>query len=213
MTACRFCEGGACTERCCISDALPSQAPGGGPPIHDPGGKVRTKVDPAMRSNIWMSPCQRYRPRLDRWWDDGTGKRIMFIGMNPSTADAMFNDPTVSREIFFAKREGFGGIIKVNVMDVRLTNSKELGKLTFSVRSGICLPSIRQAAKEVARDGGIIIAAWGKLPPAFRVYADEALAAMREAGIPILCFGRNKDGSPKHPLYLRADTPLEPFND
>lgn len=135
----------------------------------------------------------------------------MFIGMNPSTADAMFNDPTVSREIFFAKREGFGGIIKVNVMDVRLTNSKKLTSLDFPVCSDLNLKTITAAAMD-PRSVGFAVAAWGRLHKDLQVHARRVFAILACSGMRLMCFGRNKDGSPKHPLYLRADTALEPFN-
>ncbi|KYB45746.1 hypothetical protein AB664_34185 [Brucella anthropi] len=67
--------------------------------LHDPGGKVRLKVKSEIRSDAIFSACGRYRRLLKREWD-GAEKEgyVLWIGMNPSTADFNVDDPTVFKE-------------------------------------------------------------------------------------------------------------------
>lgn len=179
--------------------------------MHDPGGKVRIRIEDGMRSAATFSPCGRYRVLLKRMWGEPFGRRVMFVGMNPSTADAFVNDPTVLREIGFAKREGGHSMVKCNVMDYRATDPKDLLTIGCPPRSGQNLWYIRECAIATIGCEGFVIVAWGALPKPLRHYADEALVTLRATGVPIFCLGRTKDGSPRHPLYLPKTAPLEAF--
>ncbi len=178
-------------------------------PAHDPGGLVRMALQGDVAGDAVMSDCGRYRPLLTRRW--GEGPPLCFIGMNPSTADHTVDDPTVRREIGFARREGCGSYQKANVMDYRATSPQALLRPGVEPRSDLNVGYIVQMGWLAKHQGGCVVLAWGVLPPGFRRYADEALEALREVGVPLFCLGRTKDLSPKHPLYLRSDTPLEPW--
>lgn len=172
---------------------------------HNPGGKVRLALMPGVKGDASFSADGRYRQLMRRWLGDVFPERyILFIGMNPSTADASVNDPTCAREWTFAQREGFDAMVKANVGDYRATDPKMLLASGVSASSPDNLPVIRAQA---ARAGKVILC-HGKLNRALAPAGRDLVEAMKADGIELWCFGTNGDGSPKHPLYLRADTPL-----
>lgn len=175
---------------------------------HDPGGKVRLALMPGVNGDARFSDCGRYRQLMRRWvGDDFPQRYVLFIGMNPSTADATANDPTCAREWTFANREGYSGMVKANVGDYRATDPKMLlapGVVAVSEQN---LPTIRTAAAAAS----LVIMCHGKLNKALAPAGKALVEALTADDIPLWCFGTNADGSPKHPLYLRADTPLVRF--
>lgn len=175
---------------------------------HDPGGKVRLRLGEGVRGDAVMSEDGRYRQLMRRWLGDTFPDRyILFIGMNPSTADATVDDPTCAREWTFARREGFSAMVKCNVGDYRATDPKMLVQPGIVAVSPANIPAIRQAANAAGR----IVLCHGKLNKALAPAGRELVQALRTDGLNLWCFGTNADGSPKHPLYLRADTQLVPF--
>ncbi len=174
---------------------------------HDPGGKVRLALPSGVNGDAVFSDNQ-HRQLMRRW----TGAQfpaayVLFIGMNPSTADGLVNDPTCAREWNFALREGFTGMAKANVGDYRATDPKALLHPGVVASSRHNLPSIRLAA----RGASLVVLCHGKLNRALQQPATELVDALTADGISLACFGTNRDGSPKHPLYLRLDTPLIPY--
>lgn len=175
---------------------------------HDPGGKVRLPLMPGVKGDATFSPDGRYRQLMRRWLGDAFPERyVLFIGMNPSTADATVNDPTCAREWTFAQREGFDAMVKANVGDYRATDPKMLLAPGGEASSPDNLPAIRKAAA----GAGLVVLCHGKLNKALAPAGQALIEALREDGVPLWCLGTNGDGSPKHPLYLRADTPLRPY--
>ena len=178
------------------------------PTQHDPGGKVRLALMAGVNGDAVFSDDGRHRPLMRRWLGDAFPDRyLMFIGMNPSTADATVNDPTCAREWTFTQREGFAAMVKANVGDYRATHPKMLLEDGVIASSPANLPAIREQAKGAAR----VILCHGKLNKALVPAGKALVEALSEDGIDLWCFGTNGDGSPKHPLYLRADTPLVPW--
>jgi hypothetical protein len=176
---------------------------------HSAGGKVKTALPAGLVGTaVFAGERDEYRPLLTRHLPGHEAAlHALFIGMNPSTADKDFNDPTITREWGFTAREGLGRYVKANVMDYRATDPRSLLAPGVAPRSAGNFPAILGAA----RKAGMVIICHGRLHPRLAHYGTEAVAALRADGIPLLCFGCNADGSPKHPLYLRSDTPLVPF--
>lgn len=175
---------------------------------HDPGGKVRLALMPGVRGDASFSADGRYRRLMRRWTGDAFPDRyILFIGMNPSTADAEVNDPTCAREWTFAKREGYSAMVKANVGDYRATDPKMLLAPGVTAASPDNIPTIRQAAA----GADMVILCHGKLNKALAPAGKALVEALRADSVALWCLGTNADGSPKHPLYLRADTPLIPY--
>lgn len=147
-----------------------------------------------------LSPCLRYRYRLWRRW--GEGAPLVFCMLNPSTADALEDDPTIRRCIGFARRDGYAGIEVVNLFALRATDPAALAAADDPVgpmNNGILLG--------VARRAGLVVAAWGAHRAA-RERQHVALAAFEAVGARVLCLGATRGGEPRHPLYVRGDQPL-----
>lgn len=175
---------------------------------HDPGGRVRLPLMPGVKGDATFSADGRYRQLMRRWIEETyPAKYVLFIGMNPSTADATVNDPTCAREWTFANREGYSAMVKANVGDYRATDPKMLLAPGVEAVSNANLPIIRTAAA----GADLVILCHGKLNKALAPAGRALVDALRTDGIDLWCFGTNGDGSPKHPLYLRSDTPLVRF--
>lgn len=173
--------------------------------LHDPGGKVRLALMTGVSGDATFSADGKHRQLMRRWLGDAFPDRyILFIGMNPSTADASVNDPTCAREWSFAQREGFDAMVKANVGDYRATDPKMLLAPGVVASSPENLPTIRAAAGAAGR----VVLCHGKLNKALAPAGRALIEALREDGVELWCFGTNADGSTKHPLYLRGDTPL-----
>jgi len=149
----------------------------------------------------------RYRYRLTREWDAAT-KKMTFVMLNPSTADATLDDPTIRRCMGFAKRDGFGGIYVVNLYAFRATDPKDMKRAIDPVGSENDM-RLRFAFRRAAEQRAPIVAAWGTHGDPHRVR--QVRASIDEAGADVYSLGTTKDGHPKHPLYIRADQPLEPY--
>ncbi len=173
---------------------------------HDPGGKVRIALPDGVIGGARFSSCGRYRQTLTRdWTPEGTTARaILFVGMNPSVASAEVSDPTCHRELDFARRWGYTRYLKGNVLDWRATSPKDLPADPWEACSPENIPFLRDMAEESVE----IVMAYGRLHRRYEPVIQAVIAAMREADKPLKCFGLNKDGSAKHPLYLRKDAEL-----
>lgn len=150
-----------------------------------------------------FSPCRAYRYALERLW--GEPPYPTFIGFNPSTADAKVDDPTIRRLIGFASDWGYGGFTIVNLYAYISANPKAVHTAEEPIG-----PNNYPHLDRAINLGGPVIAIWGaqgKADGRDRRVID--LADRR--GIPLLCMGHNKDGSPRHPLYLPNGTMLEPL--
>lgn len=148
-----------------------------------------------------LSECGEYRYRLSRIWDERK-KPLTFIMLNPSTADAEVDDPTIRRCMGFAEREQAGGIIVVNLYGFRATRPFDLFQATDPIG-----PGNDRALKRAARQAKSIVCAWGAHAPPNRVAYVRALLDQHR----LSCLGTTKHGAPKHPLYLRRDQPLEHY--
>lgn len=179
---------------------------GGG---HDPGGRVRLRLPGGVAGAASFSKCGRYRRKLMRdWTPAGEAPRtVTFVGMNPSVADENVSDPTCHRELDFARQWRFTRYLKGNVLDWRATSPGDIPPDPTIA----CSPENVQAVVEMAADSEWVVLAYGKLHRRFQPAVAEVLRAVADSGRPLYCLGRNKDGSPKHPLYLRRDTQPVPF--
>ena len=173
---------------------------------HDPGGKVRLRLPDGVRGQARFSSCGRYRQTLERDWSAGdqAACAVLFVGMNPSVADADVSDPTCHRELTFAKDWGYSMYLKGNVLDWRATSPKDIPTDPTLARSPDNLPALRQLAARA----DLTVLAFGKLHTRYARIVAETVSALAATGKPLRCFGLNKDGSAKHPLYLRKDARL-----
>lgn len=149
-----------------------------------------------------------YRYWLERRWDDGPA--CLFVMLNPSTADASKDDPTIKRCIGFAKAFGMRALWVCNLYAFRATIPEQIFKVPDPVGPGNDVHLEHYAAQ-----AGLIVAAWGTLGQPARVtrvmnLLEYGLGAPHE-GRPVYCLEKTKDGHPKHPLYVRASQRLSAF--
>lgn len=150
-----------------------------------------------------LSADGKYRYSLVRDW--GPEPRMAWCMLNPSTADAERDDSTIRRCIGFAKRERFGGIYVVNLMAFRARNPTDA-----MVVPDPCGPYNNDYLEGVARRYDTIVCAWGSGVPRWLVQ-NAFWYFMRGNGYKspqLLCLGKNKDGSPRHPLFVPKSQPL-----
>lgn len=155
----------------------------------------------AGRSGAVFSKDRRYRYTLWREWDQALPQFIV-IGLNPSTADETQDDPTIRRCIGFAKREGCGKLVMLNLFAFRATQPREM--FAAMDPEGEYADAVLRGYADDPRTSRVV-AAWGVHGTPERVAAVAALFPE------IQCFGRTRNGSPRHPLYLPSDAQLEPF--
>jgi hypothetical protein len=141
-----------------------------------------------------------YRYLLWRRWSPGD--LLGFVMLNPSTADASADDPTIRRCIGFARHLGYGGILVGNVFAWRATDPRNLPASTDDAFG----PDNAEALGVLAGACSCIIAAWG----AHKRAGDLAQRVLGIIGS-IDCLGTTKSGAPRHPLYLPASARPMPW--
>ncbi|MBF6607758.1 MAG: DUF1643 domain-containing protein [Flavobacterium sp.] len=156
-------------------------------------------LSPVIASAV-ISECGNYRYSLTRVWDESKPK-VMFIMLNPSTADASKDDPTIRRCIAFAKTWGYGGLFVCNLFSFRATNPKDLLKIgnPFGDEN---IWHTRKLSDEVTT----IICAWGNKPILHKLLKNQNPYKLLDfAWLKLHYLELSKDGTPKHPLYLKGD--------
>jgi hypothetical protein len=135
----------------------------------------------------------------------GTGKPLVFCMLNPSTADATQDDPTIRRCIGFARRENASMLVVVNLYAYRATQPAQLANDGWQVGE-----MNDRVLKWAAGDNQEIVCAWGAHGQRARVAA--VCTILRSEGARLRCFGHTQHGAPRHPLYIRGDAPLVPYH-
>ncbi|MBA4180792.1 MAG: hypothetical protein C0506_09410 [Anaerolinea sp.] len=137
-----------------------------------------------------------YRYRLWREWDASL-PAVTFIMLNPSTADATTDDPTIRRCTGFAKRWGFGRLEVVNLFAYRADRPAAL----FAAADPVGRENARHL-REACAASSLVVAAWGN---------NGARATRPGLDGELACLGLTKLGHPHHPLYVPASTTLRPY--
>ncbi|AEE50136.1 DUF1643 domain-containing protein [Haliscomenobacter hydrossis] len=146
-----------------------------------------------MQKGAIMSDCENYRYQLWRIWDDSKPK-LMFIMLNPSTADAQENDPTINRCTSFAQNWGYGGLYVGNIFAYRSTNPAVLKQVTNPLGDDNYFHLLQMRKK-----CEIIVAAWGNNGPKL-----ENLSLPEIETTELYCIDWTKLDRPKHPLYIKS---------
>lgn len=180
-------------------------------------------------SDAELSDCGLYRYRLTRAWDhDGSdtwqpdgGRAVVFLMLNPSTADGRKDDPTIRRCVGFARRWGFGRLVVVNLFAFRATDPSDMLRSDDPIGPHNDVWIRRETA------GRVVVLAWGSrsltVPKSVApLYCPGRLDALqnrprdvgricRDSGAELKCLGLTSDGQPRHPLYVRGDAELIDF--
>lgn len=148
-----------------------------------------------------------YRWSLTRIWDSGR-PLMVWVMLNPSTADGSVDDPTIRRCIGFARAWGYGGIVVVNLYALRSSDPKALWAHPDPVG-----PRNDAYLRRIARDPRfrLVMLAWGANAPGAReAQAMRILTDCYAHGGQLAVLGWTRDNHPRHPLYVRADTQPQP---
>lgn len=150
-----------------------------------------------------ISSCGQYRYQLGRaaLTPHPVKGPALFLMLNPSTADASIDDPTIRRCRGFAESWGCDGIVVANLYALRTTNPAALWEHADPI--GIHNDNYLRL---LAKDHEDVVCAWGANARPDRVVA--ATAVFTGAGRRMWCLGVTKAGAPRHPLYVRGDQPL-----
>lgn len=163
----------------------------------------RTFSEAGTRSTALYSPCETYRYALAREW--GPGKRVVFVMLNPSTADERRNDPTVERCERRARMAGAGAFKVVNLFAFRATLPACLKQAADPVG-----PQNDKVLAAAADWGEQVICGWGTHGSHLsRDLQTEAI--LRAKGVTLWHLGLTKAGQPRHPLYLPYARQPEPW--
>jgi hypothetical protein len=157
-----------------------------------------------MKYGATIDPTGKYRYSLWRLWDDLLPK-VLFIMLNPSTADGTVDDPTIRRCIRFAQDWGFGSLEVVNLFAYRATYPMDLKTCSDPVGPDNDI-HIRRAAIQANH----IVCAWGTMGDLFK--RNERVADILFS-FRTYCFEITKNGQPKHPLYIAANKELMLYPD
>lgn len=147
-----------------------------------------------------ISLCGQYRYRLSRPGDNP----LVFCMLNPSTADAELDDPTIRRCKSFSAANGFSGIIVVNLFAYRTKSPKVLADAGHPIG-----PDNDSHIADVLKTHNTVVAAWGANAPDWRVNQLMDLTTM--FGTNLVCLGITKDAQPRHPLYVPGGQTLIKF--
>ena len=122
--------------------------------------------------------------------------------LNPSTADASVDDPTIRRCVDFSRSWGFAELVVCNLYAYRATQTVDLF-LAQEAGFDIVGPENREWMRNAMIDARAVVAAWGN-----GAAGDLALRTARETAQDLHCLGRTARGRPKHPLYVPKGTAL-----
>lgn len=159
------------------------------------------QIDLTILKGAIFSDDRRYRYALWRAWN--LSKPILgCVGLNPSDANEFKNDPTITRGIVRADRNGFGGFIMTNMHglvstdpNALLNNPDAIGELNdYYVKQMVEITECQ-------------LCGWGSFKPVqFRASMIYSMLTNP------VCLGVNADGQPKHPLYIAYDIPMVKYN-
>ena len=155
-------------------------------PRLSPAGTLAGETWPTV-----LSPCRTWRYLLGR--GACSGATVLFVGLNPSTADESTDDPTVRKCLGFARRWGMDGVLLANLFAYRATDPKALRDVADPVG-----PDADRWLRWALERADVAVAAWGAVPARWHGRAHEVA---RLAPGRWRCLARTRDGHPRHPLY------------
>ena len=155
------------------------------------------QIDLSIPSGAIFTDDRKYRYALWRIWNPTKQIRLQ-IGLNPSSANEVRNDPTITRGIKRASNDGFGGFIQANMYAYVSTNPNVL------LGDGDFIGELNDDyIRYLTGIAGQTICGWGSFKPVFK-RATQVLSMIKES----YCLGVNSDGQPKHPLYIGYEVPV-----
>lgn len=155
-----------------------------------------------VASGAEFDDARIYRYSLHRAW--GHGRRVLWLMLNPSTADENELDPTLRKCQEFTRRWGFDGFDVANLYALRSTDPKGLWKVADPVG-----PLNDSTITRLARSASLVVGGWGRNAKRDRIY--EVRRMLSRLDVDVQCLRKNADGSPMHPLYVPYEQTLQPL--
>ena len=150
-----------------------------------------------IRSAI-LSENRKHRYLLSRIWNQ-KNEKILFIMLNPSSADENIDDPTTKKVISYSKKWGYGGLHICNLYTYRTTSPKILFDIPKNKRG-----SNKNEIKKYAKKSSKVVYAWGH-KEIIPLWLNEIVSDPKFIEL-------SKEGVPKHPLYLKSNLKLKSFS-
>ena len=161
-------------------------------------------IGESISGALFNGSGHKFRYSLWRIWGKMAGDCLLFIGLNPSTASEIKDDPTIRRMVGFAKSWGFDGLYVGNLFSLVSANPDRLLKAPPELLDG---PN-NKAIKRMRELSTLVVVGWGEWGVNAVIRSEEVLSLLGE---PVYCLKVNKSGEPTHPLYLPADTKLSRY--
>lgn len=162
-----------------------------------------------------ISECGTYRYLLTRWTRTllshtlpMANGSLLLLMLNPSTADASKNDPTIRRCISLAERLGAADLTVVNLFAYRATKPKAL-KEALVAGEDIIGPENDDYIRYAVENADKVVCAWGRNGMHYTQRVARVLMILD--GVELWCLGETKDEHPKHPLMVPNNTPLKRY--
>lgn len=155
-------------------------------------------------SGALFSECHKYRYALWRIWDESVNP-VMIIGLNPSTASEDIDDPTIRRVKSMAFKWGFGGVFMLNCFPIISADPAALYDFRESDEFDTQCEYNRKQLQYFADKSGNVVFAWGAFDVVKELNVDKELSKQFPDALALVI---NKDGSPRHPLYVKGNTKL-----
>ena len=182
--------------------------------VADAGAVI--SADGRYRYRLWREFVWRQTSDMFRQEEDLPAfqdRRVLWVMLNPSTADAQEDDPTIRKCRGFSALWWYGGIEVVNLYAYRATKPGILWESRKTV--DIVGPENDAHIAELLKDEriGKVVVAWGASGGDWvqsRVLA--VMLAILQSGHQPECLGVTKAGDPRHPLMVSYDTPLMRFD-
>lgn len=174
-------------------------------PLVKASAEAQVSPDLFLERDAVISECGKYRYLLRRTWDHAK-PRVLFVMLNPSTADASIDDATIRSCIRLSKGLGYGSFEVVNLMAWRATKPDDIPNKPSEAMG----PNNPRTIESAVSRCDVVICAWGAHPYAER-FRGGVLDIIRLYRPAAYCLGKTKSGAPKHPLYIKSGTPLETY--
>ncbi|MES2737248.1 MAG: DUF1643 domain-containing protein [Verrucomicrobiota bacterium] len=145
-------------------------------------------------STAVLSSCRLYRYELWRRWD-ASKPHVLFIGLNPSTADETTDDPTIRKCVTYAKTWGYGALCMANLFAWRATDPDEMKIVSDPIG-----PENDATLVRLSKEAPLTVVAWGN----HGTHLSRSASVLGMLGN-VHCLHRTKEDQPGHPLFLSAN--------
>lgn len=173
---------------------------------HDPGGKSFLSLPVWVKGEaVFGGGRKQYRYQLSRAWDASL-PTVLVIMMNPSTADPLYDDPTVAKCRRYAEDWGYGALFVGNTFAYRATDQAQLMNVPDPVG-----PENDQHLLAMAERADLIVLAYGKPHKKLQARGGEVARLLSRNGRQLHVLELSQDGTPKHPLYLKGSLKPVPW--